>query len=202
MRCRECAARVAATARVCSRCGAPIVGSGGSALAAGMAGQVLPEPYVPGSGDRLPAELRLVLAGYVGLAGGMFAGGLACAAAAVLFFLVETDYLNDDLIRQLLGVILSILLLGSLPAFGALELVKARSRFSTLLGQSTDPHSATVVALKRGGRTLILDIPWDGSGREYQPLSEVRPALWMNAGMLEPGERVTVFGGRVVRTRC
>ena len=84
---------------------------------------------------------------------------------------------------------------GSLPAFGALELVKARSRFSTLLGQSTDPHSATVVALKRGGRTLILDIPWDGSGREYQPLSEVRPALWMNAGMLEPGERVTVFGG-------
>jgi DivIVA domain-containing protein len=160
-----------------------------------MAGQGLLEPYVPGSGDRLPAELRLVLAGYAGLAGGMFAGGLACAAAAVLFFLVETDYLNHDLIRLLLGVIVSFLLLGSLPAFGALELVKARTRFSTLLGQSTDPHSATVVALKRGGRTLILDIPWDGSGREYQPLSEVRLALWMNAGMLEPGDTVTVFGG-------
>jgi hypothetical protein len=94
MRCRECAARVAATARVCSRCGAPIVGqeapivgpppamadavvaetvtdtmvgtvsdAAGKAVAAGVAGQALPEPYVPGSGDRLSAELRLVLAG-------------------------------------------------------------------------------------------------------------------------------------------
>jgi DivIVA domain-containing protein len=48
---------------------------------------------------------------------------------------------------------------------------------------------------KRGGRTLILDIPWDGTGRGYQPLSEVRLALWMTAGMLVPGERVTVYGG-------
>jgi DivIVA domain-containing protein len=48
---------------------------------------------------------------------------------------------------------------------------------------------------KRGGRTLILDIPWDGAGRGYQPLSEVHLALWMNAGMLVPGERVTVYGG-------
>jgi DivIVA domain-containing protein len=52
-----------------------------------------------------------------------------------------------------------------------------------------------VMASKRGGRTLILDIPWDGTGRGYQPLSEVHLALWMNAGMLVPGERVTVYGG-------
>ena len=106
MRCRECAAEVAVTARVCSRCGAPIVGqppvvadtvvgavsdagisdAAGKAVPAGVAGQALPEPYVPGSGDRVPAELRLVLAGYVGIAGGLFAAALACAAAAVLVF--------------------------------------------------------------------------------------------------------------------
>ena len=51
------------------------------------------------------------------------------------------------------------------------------------------------MASKRGRRTLILDIPWDGTGRGYQPLSEVRLALWMKAGMLVPGERVTVYGG-------
>ena len=42
----------------------------GKAVPAGVAGQALPEPYVPGSGDKLPAELRLVLAGYVGIACG------------------------------------------------------------------------------------------------------------------------------------
>ena len=51
------------------------------------------------------------------------------------------------------------------------------------------------MASKRGGRTLILDIPWDGTGRGYQPLSEVRLALWMKAGMLVPGEPVTVCSG-------
>ena len=54
---------------------------------------------------------------------------------------------------------------------------------------------AMVMASKRGGRTLILDIPWDGTGRGYQPLSEVHLALWMKARMLVPGERVTVYGG-------
>ena len=86
MRCRECAAEVAAAARVCSRCGAPIVGqppvvadavvtdtavgavsdtavsdAAGKAVPARVAGQAPPEPYVPGSGARVPAELRLVL---------------------------------------------------------------------------------------------------------------------------------------------
>jgi DivIVA domain-containing protein len=52
------------------------------------------------------------------------------------------------------------------------------------------------MASKRGGRTLILDIPGAGTGRAYQPLCpEVRLALWMKAGMLVPGERVTVYGG-------
>ena len=151
MRCPECAARVAATARVCSRCGAPIVGSGGAALAAGMAGQALPEQYVPGSGDRLPAELRLVLAGYVGLAGGMFAGGLACAAAAVLFFLGDLYDPDDDMIRLLLLALASVVgplvLLGLFSSVGLLELFKARSRFSTLLRRPSDQRMATVVAL-------------------------------------------------------
>ena len=66
---------------------------------------------------------------------------------------------------------------------------------SRLLRRPSDLRTATVMASKRGGRTLILDIPWDGTGRGYQPLSEVRLALWMRAGILVPGERVTVYGG-------
>src|SRR5215212_9891891 len=107
MRCRECAAEAAVTARVCSGCGGRVPGpapgggdtvvaaisdAAGKAVPAGVAEQALPEPYVPGSGDRVPAELRLVLAGYVGIAAGLFATALACAAAAVLVFFVD---LND-----------------------------------------------------------------------------------------------------------
>ena len=52
-----------------------------------------------------------------------------------------------------------------------------------------------MTASKRGGRTLILDIiPGDGAGHRYQSLSEVRLALWLNAGMLVPGETVNVYG--------
>ena len=70
------------------------------------------------------------------------------------------------------------------------------SEFWRLLRRPSDPRTATVMASKRGGRTLILDIPWYGTGRGYQPLfPEVRLALWMKAGMLVPGERVTVYGG-------
>jgi len=106
MRCRECAAKVAVTAQVCPRCGAPIVGqppavvdtvvadmvvgavsdAAGKAVPAGVAEQAPPEPYVPGSGDKLPAELRLVLGGYGGIACGWFASALACVVAAVFGF--------------------------------------------------------------------------------------------------------------------
>jgi hypothetical protein len=48
--------------------------------------RALPEPYVPGSGEKLPAELRLVLVGYVGLACSLFASALACAAAFAFHF--------------------------------------------------------------------------------------------------------------------
>jgi len=153
MRCRECAAEVAAAARVCSRCGAPIVGqqpvvadmvfgadsdtavsdATGKAVPAGVAGQAPPEPDVPGSGDRVPAELRLVLV--------------------------------------------------------------VHGRFSGLLRRPSDPRTATVAATKRGGRTLILDIPRDGIGRGYQSLSEVRLALRTKASLLVPGETVNVYGG-------
>jgi hypothetical protein len=115
MRCRECAAEVAVTARVCSRCGAPIVGqppaaadavvtdtvvgavsdtavsdAAGKAVAAGVAGHA-PEPYVPGSGVGLPAELRLVLGEYAGIACGLSAGALACATALILFIFFADD---------------------------------------------------------------------------------------------------------------
>ena len=53
------------------------------------------------------------------------------------------------------------------------------------------------MASKRGGRTLILDIP--PTGRGYKSLSEVRLALWLKAGMLVPGETVNVYGGQAAR---
>jgi DivIVA domain-containing protein len=81
------------------------------------------------------------------------------------------------------------------PALPALEALKAGIRFSRLLRRPSDPRTATVTASKRGGRTLILDIPRDGTGRGYQSLSEVRLALRTTASMLVPGETVNVYGG-------
>jgi DivIVA domain-containing protein len=211
MRCRECAAEVAATARVCSRCGAPIVGqpppvvvdtvvgavsdAAGKAVPARVAEQASPEPYVPGSGDKLPAELRLMLGAYAGIAFGWFAGALACAAPAVsLLFFVDDVYLGDDWIGLLpwLVVMACLVCIGALKA---LEALLVRGRFSGLLRRPSDPRTATVTASKRGGRTLILDIPRDGTGRGYQSLSEVRLALRTKANMLMPGETVNVYGG-------
>jgi hypothetical protein len=199
-------------AGVCSRCGAPIVGrqppvvtdtgvgavsdAAGKAVPAGVAGQALAEPYVPGSGESVPAELRLVLAGYVGIAGGLFAVALACAASAVfLLFFVDDVYFGDDWIGLLpwLVVIVCVVCIGALKA---LEVLLVRGRFSVLLRRPSDPRTATVMASKRGGRTLILDIiPRDGTCRGYQPLSEVRLASWTKAGMLVPSETVNVYGG-------
>jgi DivIVA domain-containing protein len=193
-------------AGVCSRCGAPIVGrqppvvtdtgvgavsdAAGKAVPAGVAGQALAEPYVPGSGESVPAELRLVLAGYVGIAGGLFAVALACAASAVfLLFFVDDVYFGDDWIGLLpwLVVIVCVVCIGALKA---LEALLVRGRFSVLLRRPSDPRTATVIASKRGGRTLILETTPAG----YKPLSEVRLALWTKAEMLMPGERVTVYG--------
>ena len=205
MRCRECAAEVAATARVCSGCGAPIVGQPpvgvvghggwcgqrrcgeGCTCRGGRAG--LQEPYVLGSGDRVPAELRRVLGEYAGIA---FAGALACAASAALSILLDA---SDDPTDGLLFFFLFVgAWLGGLS--GASKALKARIRFSRLLRRPSDPRTATVMASKRGGRTLMLDIiPRDGTGRWYQSLSEVRLALWTKAGMLVPGETVNVYGG-------
>jgi DivIVA domain-containing protein len=182
----------------------------GKAVPAGVAEQALPEPYLPASGDRVPAELRLVLAGYVGIACGLFAGALACATVfAVLtlwlflpnFSLPVADdiYIANDMQGILFGLSSAALWCGAgAGAWGGaakgVQALKARIRLSRLLRRPSDPRTATVMASKRGGRTLILDIPWDGTGRGYQPLSEVHLALWMKAEMLMPGETVTVHG--------
>ena len=85
---------------------------------------------------------------------------------------------------------------GSLRRSRALEALQARIRFSRLLRRPSDPHTATVTASKRGGRTAdTRHLRRDGTGRRYQSLSEVRLALWMKAGMLVPGETVNVYGG-------
>jgi hypothetical protein len=221
MRCRECAAEVAVTARVCSGCGAPIVGqppvvadavvvdtvvadtvvgaisdAAGKAVPARVAGHAPPEPYVPGSRDRVPAELRRVLGEYAGIG---FAGALACAASAAISILFDA---SDDPTDGLLFFFLFVgAWLGGLS--GASKALKARIRFSRLLRRPSDPRTATVTASKRGGRTLILDIiPRDSTGRGYQSLSEVRLDLWMKAGMLVPGETVNVYGGPAARADC
>ena len=217
MRCRECAAEIAVTARVCSRCGArivgqppvmadPVVGAISDAAVSdaawpvfpAVAGPALPEPYVPGSGDRVPAELRLVLAGYIGVACGLFPAALAWAVAFAVFyfsFFTELDVDPDSFYGSFLALVGGSLLVLAVVLFvlvlrRALKAVRARRRFSRLLRRPSDPHTATVTASKRGGRTLILDTTPGG----YQPLSEVRLALWLKAEMLMPGERVTVYG--------
>jgi DivIVA domain-containing protein len=199
MRCRECAAEVDATAQVCSRCGAPIVGqqppvvtdtvvgavtdAAGKAVSARVADQPPPAPFVPGSGDRIPAGFRLVLAGYVGVACGLFTVALACAAAVPILF---------TLIPEFSVLAVGGCIWGLQRAFKAL---KACIRFSRLLRRPSDLRTATVTASKRDGRILILDIPRDCTGREYQSLSEVRLALRTKASMLMPGDMVNVYGG-------
>jgi DivIVA domain-containing protein len=219
MRCRECATEVPATARVCPRCGAPIVGqpppvvadmvadaavgavsdtavsdTAEKAVAAGVAGHAPQQPYVPGSGDKLPAQLRLVLAGYAGMAGGLFALAVALAATAVfLVFFVDPIDLDDDW-GELWFVLAGMACFGVLS--GALDTLKARIRFSRLLRRRSDPRTATVTASERDGSTLTLDIiPRDGTGGRYQSLAEVRLAWWMKADMLVSGETVNVYGG-------
>jgi hypothetical protein len=173
MRCRECAAEVAATARVCSRCGAPIGGqppvvvdtvvadmvvgavsdtavseAAGKAVAAGVAGQAPPEPCVPGSGARFPAKLRLVLAGYAGIACGLFAGALFWAAYAVFLFFFLC-LCRRRRARECCGR-------PGLPSVcfwvrgGGVQALEARIRFSRLLRRPSDPRTATVTAAKRG----------------------------------------------------
>jgi hypothetical protein len=115
---------------------------------------------------------------------------LACAAAAVfVFFGGAVNYVDDDT-----GELLSFLAV--MACIGGLwQALEAGIRFSKLLWRPSDPRTATVMASKRGGHTLILDIPRDGTGRGYQSLSEVRLALWTKADMLVPGETVNVYGG-------
>src|SRR4029453_5217158 len=199
MRCRECAAGVDATAWVCSRWGAPIVGqqppvvtdtvvgavtdAAGKAVSARVADQPPPAPFGPGSGDRIPAGFRLVRGGYVGVACGLFTVALACAAAVPILF---------TLIPEFSVLAVGGCIWGLQRAFKAL---KACIRFSRLLRRPSDLRTATVTASKRDGRILILDIPRDCTGREYQSLSEVRLALRTKASMLMPGDMVNVYGG-------
>ena len=176
---------------------AAISDAAGKAVLAGVAGQALPEPYVPGSGDRVPSELRLVLAGYVGIACGLFAGALACATAFAFHFRL------DDLRTGCCSAWPSERFLRGLwRGLGRGVAAVQGIRFSRLLRRPSDPRTATVTASKRGGRTLILDIPWDGTGRGYQSLPEVRLALWLKAGMLVPGETVNVYGGSGSEAHC
>src|SRR4029453_8693564 len=78
--------------------------AGGKALPA-VARKVLPEPFVPGSGDKLPAQLRLGLVGYVGVAWCWLSGAFARAAAAVcLYFFIDYVFYFVDYVDPYGGV--------------------------------------------------------------------------------------------------
>jgi DivIVA domain-containing protein len=139
-----------------------------------------------------------VLAGYVGVACGLFAAALAGAAYVVVFlFFFVPDIDQSGLLFSLAVGALTIVSCASpfliLGVVAGVQALITRIRFSRLLRRPSDPCTATVTASKRGGRTLTLDIP--PAGRGYQSLSEVRLALWMKAGMLVPGETVNVWSG-------
>ena len=201
MRCRECAAEVAVTARVCSGCGAPIVGQPSvvawtrwSPRSADAAGKAVPAGW---PGRRCRSRMCRVRA-----IGSLRSFGWCWLVTSVLLVACSLRPWPAPRLLSLSMLSLSIRsgCCSSWPSWcvswgfvRALDALKAGIRFSRLLRRPGDPHTATVMASKRGGRTLILDIP--PTGRGYQPLSEVRLALWMKAGMLVPGERVNVYGG-------
>jgi hypothetical protein len=139
-----------------------------------------------------------VLAGYVGIACGLFAGNLAYATFNVFVVFIDPD---DHVVDSVLLFLFAVgLFIGGLS--WAFEELKVPIRFSRLLRRPGDPRAATVTASKRGGHTLILDIPREGTGRGYQSLSRVRLALWTKADMLVPGETVNVYGGQAARANC
>ena len=71
---------------------------------------------------------------------------------------------------------------GEAVTLEALEVFKARGRFSRLLRRPSDPRNATVTASKRGGHTLILDIlPPE---RHPQKVSGLPVPGWCRAGCL------------------
>ena len=193
MRCVECGAETADPVAPCARCGAPVVGhlsviadpaagavGGAAAMAtvASAAGQALPEPYVPGRGDEIPARIRRVRRGYLWMAGGAVLGAWALVQACGYF-----DNLN-----------------GSFPvgwAFAAIALcvlaailVVPPIRLSGLLGRPSDESTATVAACGRGGRMLMLDAPCDG----YPSRLKIRLAWWAEPEMLPPGQSVSFYG--------
>lgn len=195
MRCLECAAETG-DAQLCVWCGAPAQQSSAVAdlpagatsnaadwavpavIAAGTSGWTLPEPYVPGSGDRVPAQIRRVLWGYTGVALGAVAGGFALAVS----FLPDNpgweNWFNGGLFFT------------SLALWGwAVVLFVQRIRFWWLLRRPRRASSATVVAYERDMRTLTLDAPLDGYLSEFK----VRLAWLTKAGMLLPGDNVTVY---------
>ena len=188
MRCRECAAETAAAAQFCVRCGAPgaaqpplIAGPGAAdevSDAVAGAAPMLPEPYVPGAGGKVPAQIRWLVRAYAGVAWSAFAGGWAWAIAGAN--VIAQHNTQGDL-----GVTAAWALFGL-----AIVFLVQRIRFSRLLRRPRAACAATVIASRPGGRTLTLHAPCD----RYRPELMVRPASWTPRQMLQPGEKVTVYG--------
>jgi DivIVA domain-containing protein len=142
-------------------------------------GSALLEPYVPGSGKKVPAQIRHVLWGYPGMALGAFVGGFVALAS----FLPDNpgweDWFDGGLIITWLGL------------WGwAVALLVQHIRFRWLLRRPRQGCSATVMAYHRDRRTLTLTAPAAG----HLPELKVRLAWWTKAGMLLPGENVTCYG--------
>ena len=215
MRCRECAAEVAVTARVCSRCGAPIVGQppvvADTVVADTVVGAVSDAAVSDAAGKALPAgwpsrRAGAVCAGF-GRSGSLRSFGWCWLATPVLLVVVRWRLglrrgcssfsfslstvvdPDDDLVRAVVRIGLQCAFFGGSSAgvqgapgpYPVFQAAPAAQR-------STHGHGDGLEAWWAHADTRHH--PRDGTGRGYQPLSEVRLALWTKAGMLVPGETV------------
>jgi DivIVA domain-containing protein len=145
-----------------------------------------PEPYVPGRDDKVPAPIRRVRRGYWYLSWGAVFGGWALVMAAGYCY----DLYQSFDLRYLYAGFLRYLYAGLALWVCAAILFGLAVRFSRLVRRASDAGSATVVASRHGGRTLVLDAPHDG----YPSRLKVRRAWWAGPEMLMPGETVTLYG--------
>lgn len=153
-----------------------------AAASAGSAERATPVPFAPGHGGKVPAQVRRVLRTYVCMACVAVVGCVALGIVSGRYYPELTWW--EEWSSSGLG-------LAGIALFGwAIVLSVQRIRFSRLIRQPSDPHTATVIAGEPGKRTLTLEARPDAS----LPDLEVRLARWTGTERPPLGESVTFYG--------